>query len=71
MTMHEGFPSAPRKGIEKRASDLSRGSQVIRNGEIRTIESYRQSAGGIEIKFDDNDVALFDIDDTLEVPPAS
>lgn len=68
MTMHEGFSQAPRSAVEKEVSELSIGSKVIRNGQTRTIDSYRQTASGTEITFDDGDVVMLDGDDTLEVP---
>lgn len=71
MNMHEGFSSAPKQNVEKKVSDLSSGSAVLRNGEVRTIVSYRHTASGVEMRFDDGDIAMLDADDTLEVPPAS
>lgn len=69
MNTHErGFSQPPKQNVERAVSDLSVGSKVMRNGETRTIESYRQTGAGIEIIFDNKEYVMLDGDDTLEVP---
>lgn len=69
MNTHEGgFSQPPKQNMERSVSELSVGSKVIRDGKTQIIASYRQSASGIEITFDNKDFVRLDSDETLEIP---
>lgn len=66
--MYEGFSATPKKAREEAVSELSVGSEVIRNGETRTIKTFQRTATGFALTFDDGDFVQMDKDEKLEVP---